>query len=65
MQPWDCTAGILIVREAGGYVTDSTGAAAVVQEGPANDVVAANPILHAKLREVVADGVAAAAGRAA
>lgn len=65
LQPWDCAAGILIVREAGGYVTDSTGAEAVVHDGPDNDVVAANPILHVKLRQSVADGVAAAAGRAA
>ena len=65
LRPWDCAAGILIVREAGGYVTDAAGDEAVVHDGPSNDIVAANPILHPRLREVVAEGVAAAAGRAA
>jgi myo-inositol-1(or 4)-monophosphatase len=66
LKAWDCAAGILVVREAGGYVTDADGAEAVVRDGPAgNDIVAANPVLHPRLREVVADGVAAAAGRAA
>ncbi len=65
LRPWDCAAGILIVREAGGYVTDASGQEAVVHDGPANDIVAANPILHPRLCEVVAEGVAAAAGRAA
>ena len=65
LRPWDCAAGILIVREAGGYVTDAAGREAVVHDGPGNDIVAANPVLHPRLREVVAEGVAAAAGRAA
>ena len=65
LRPWDCAAGILIVREAGGYVTDATGQEAVVHDGPSNDIVAANPLLHPRLCEVVAEGVAAAAGRAA
>jgi fructose-1,6-bisphosphatase/inositol monophosphatase family enzyme len=51
----------LIVREAGGSVTDPAGAAFVLSDDAANDVVAGNPHLQAKLREVVADGVAAAA----
>ena len=65
LKPWDCAAGILIVREAGGYVTDAAGQEAVVRDGPVNDIVAANPMLHPKLREVVAEGIATAAGRAA
>jgi myo-inositol-1(or 4)-monophosphatase len=65
LKPWDCAAGILIVREAGGYVTDAAGREAVVHDGPGNDIVAANPTLHPKLRELVAEGVAAASGRAA
>ncbi len=65
LRPWDCAAGILIVREAGGYVTDATGQEASVHDGPGNDIVAANPVLHPRLCEVVAEGVAAAAGRAA
>jgi len=55
LQPWDLAAGVLLVREAGGFATDPAGAEAIT-----TDVVAANPHLHARLREVVADGVAAA-----
>ena len=59
LKPWDMAAGMLIVREAGGFVTDATGAETVMLEG-ANDVVAANPFMHARLLEAVADGVRAA-----
>ena len=65
LKPWDMAAGMLIVREAGGFVTDAAGREAVVHERAGNDVVAANPHLHPRLLEVVADGVAAAEGRAA
>jgi myo-inositol-1(or 4)-monophosphatase len=54
IKPWDIAAGMLIVREAGGYATDSEGKDLV-----ADTIVAANPHLHAKLLEVVADGLAA------
>lgn len=57
IQPWDIAAGMLIVREAGGYATDSEG-----QDEIANTVVAANPHLHPKLLEVVRDGLAASKG---
>ncbi len=60
LKPWDCAAGLLIVREAGGTVTDPAGAEFVLSDGPDNDVVAGNAFLHPKLRELVADGVAAA-----
>ncbi|MBB5374353.1 inositol monophosphatase family protein [Acidocella aromatica] len=53
--PWDIAAGMLIVREAGGYATDAEG-----KDEIANTVVAANPHLHPKLLEVVQDGLAAA-----
>jgi myo-inositol-1(or 4)-monophosphatase len=56
LKPWDSCAGVLIVREAGGFVTDPDGA-----ENPVSDVVAGNPHLHARLREAVADGIARAA----
>ena len=65
LKPWDMAAGMLIVREAGGFVTDAAGRESVVREGAGHDVVAANPHMHARLLEVVADGVAAAEGRAA
>jgi len=65
LKPWDMAAGMLIVREAGGFVTDAAGREAVMHEAAANDIVTANPALHPRLLEVVADGVAAAEGRAA
>ena len=55
VKPWDIAAGILLVREAGGYVTTPSGGDQI-----ADDLVAANPQLHPKLLEAVADGVAAA-----
>ncbi len=65
LKPWDMAAGLLIVREAGGFVTDPFGAESVLHEATGNDIVAANPHMHARLREVVAEGVSAAEGRAA
>ena len=53
IQSWDMAAGLLIVREAGGYAT-STG-----DEDPrdSGNVVAGNTHLHAKLREAVIQGM--------
>ncbi len=60
IKPWDINAGTLLVREAGGYVTDPQGN----DPRTSLDVVAANPHLHSFLRDAAADGIAAAAGRA-
>ena len=61
LNKWDIAAGIVMVREAGGFVTDPSGGDPYAQ----GMVVAGNPHLHEKLREVVAEGIAAAdAGRA-
>ncbi|WP_297492021.1 inositol monophosphatase family protein [Acidocella sp.] len=57
VKPWDIAAGMLIVREAGGYATDAEG-----RDELANTVVAANTHMHPKLLEVVRDGLAAAKG---
>ena len=65
LKPWDMAAGLLIVREAGGTVTDPSGAESVLHETGGNDIVAGNPHMHAKLREAVAEGVSVAEGRAA
>jgi myo-inositol-1(or 4)-monophosphatase len=59
LKPWDMSAGLLMVREAGGYVTDPHGGDARVS----GDVVAANPYLHPALLAAVADGVAAGEAR--
>jgi myo-inositol-1(or 4)-monophosphatase len=42
--PWDVAAGVLIVEEAGGTVSDFDGGTAAIRRG---DVVAATPCLHA------------------
>ena len=53
LQPWDIAAGILLVREAGGYVTDFKGDQKVLHSG---NVVAANPKLHKQLLDLVTKG---------
>jgi myo-inositol-1(or 4)-monophosphatase len=59
VKPWDVAAGLLIVREAGGYATDTAGGDPRVS----GDVVAANPHIHAQLREIAAGGLAASEAR--
>ncbi|MBU0554528.1 MAG: inositol monophosphatase [Alphaproteobacteria bacterium] len=51
LSPWDVQAGILLVREAGGFVTDFRGGAEVVER---RQVLAANDVLHSKLHKLVA-----------
>jgi myo-inositol-1(or 4)-monophosphatase len=53
IKPWDICAGILLVKEAGGYVTD-VGDSDPMTTG---NIVAGNPHLHAKLREAAAEGM--------
>jgi myo-inositol-1(or 4)-monophosphatase len=50
LAPWDIAAGTLLVREAGGVVTDLTGAPAPVAH---TGVVAGNPRMHAWLLAVL------------
>jgi myo-inositol-1(or 4)-monophosphatase len=50
LAPWDIAAGILLVREAGGVVTDASGAPATVSH---TSIVAGNPSMHAWLFERV------------
>lgn len=54
LKPWDCAAGIVLVKEAGGYVTDPDGN----DPWPHGNIVAGNPNLHGPLREAVAEGIA-------
>jgi len=49
LHQWDIAAGLLIVREAGGYATDPSGG----DPRASGDVVAANPHLHPMLCEAV------------
>jgi myo-inositol-1(or 4)-monophosphatase len=46
LKPWDIAAGIILVREAGGFVSDFRGADAMLKNG---DVVAGNDALHRDL----------------
>ncbi len=54
VQPWDVCAGMLLVREAGGYATDTAGG----DPRETADIVAANPHLHARLLEITAAALA-------
>ncbi|MDB5721613.1 MAG: inositol monophosphatase, partial [Alphaproteobacteria bacterium] len=56
LQPWDIAAGILLVREAGGYVTDYRGADRAFDAG---QVLAANDQIHNKLHRLVAGSLRA------
>ncbi len=53
LKRWDMAAGALLVREAGGFVTDPAGK----DPRDTGDVVAANAHLHATLNEAVIEGV--------
>ncbi|MBS4075242.1 inositol monophosphatase [Ameyamaea chiangmaiensis] len=59
LKPWDCAAGLLLVREAGGYATDPSGAEITALDDSVS-VVAANPAMHPRLRQIVAEAVGAA-----
>jgi len=50
LQPWDMAAGIVIVREAGGFVTDISGRRNMLSTG---GIVAANDSLHGELSSIV------------
>lgn len=51
LAPWDVAAGVLLVREAGGLVTDWEGVDVPVQHGP---IIAGNPHLHPWLLDALA-----------
>ena len=51
IQPWDVAAGALIVREAGGQVTDLAGQRWELDTAP---VLATNGLLHARLCDEIA-----------
>jgi myo-inositol-1(or 4)-monophosphatase len=50
LKPWDVAAGILLVREAGGFVTDFRGGDRVLER---SEFLAANDTLHSKLHKLV------------
>jgi myo-inositol-1(or 4)-monophosphatase len=53
LKRWDMAAGLLLVREAGGFATDPNGK----DPRDTGDVVAANPHLHPTLTDAVIEGI--------
>ena len=51
LHPWDVAAGQLLVREAGGYVTDYRGGDRTIER---SEFLAATDMLHSKLHKLVA-----------
>ncbi|URW76560.1 inositol monophosphatase [Sphingomonas donggukensis] len=51
LKPWDVAAGYLLVKEAGGFITDYRGTDRALEKG---EVLAANDLLHSRLHKLVA-----------
>ena len=47
---WDIAAGLLLVREAGGFVSDFASRDKALESG---EVVAANPAIHGELMKIL------------
>jgi len=50
LNPWDMAAGLLLVREAGGFVTDLSGGRRIFDSG---GILAANPEVHDAMQRVL------------
>jgi len=59
LKPWDIAAGLLMVRESGGYATDLDGAHGLPRSG---DVIAANDHLHTALIQLMREALHLSAG---
>jgi myo-inositol-1(or 4)-monophosphatase len=55
LSPWDFAAGVLMVREAGGYVTDLAGNERTMERG---DIIAGNETMHRDVLTLVRDASA-------
>ena len=53
LSPWDLAAGLVLVREAGGLVTDAQGGKRMLETG---DIVAANAQVHRAMLDLLAQG---------
>ncbi|MGZ9035334.1 MAG: inositol monophosphatase family protein, partial [Rhodospirillales bacterium] len=62
LNPWDVAAGIVLVREAGGFVTDLVGGRRMLHGG---GILAANSALHPELQRLLADAAKAGSGAVA
>ncbi|MCX7864372.1 MAG: inositol monophosphatase, partial [Novosphingobium sp.] len=56
LSPWDTAAGCLLVREAGGFVTDWQGRSLPICDAT---VLAGNDVLHSKLHKILAQALGA------
>lgn len=54
LSPWDTAAGCLMVREAGGFVTDYRGRSPAIAD---RQVIAGNEVLHGRLLKLVAQSL--------
>lgn len=54
LKPWDVSAGVLLVKEAGGFVTDFRGGDRYMER---NEFLASNDSLHSKLHKMVAQSL--------
>ncbi len=54
LSPWDTAAGCLLVREAGGFVTDYRGRSQAIC---AEQVIAGNDPLHSRLHKIIAEAL--------
>lgn len=61
LEPWDVAAGLLLVREAGGAVSDVAGRD---RAGSGAEVLASNSALHGDLRRLVGDAMRSAGASA-
>ena len=61
LRPWDIAAGIVILREAGGYMSDANGKDRILEQGT---IVAGNETIHAKLLKLLKAAGAKAAPEA-
>jgi myo-inositol-1(or 4)-monophosphatase len=52
LSPWDLAAGILLVREAGGFLSDADGGDAIIAKG---HVVAGNETMHRELLRLLSE----------
>jgi myo-inositol-1(or 4)-monophosphatase len=59
LQPWDVAAGVLLVREAGGFVSDFRGGDRAFER---NEFLASNEGLHTKLHRLVGSAVRSVSG---
>jgi myo-inositol-1(or 4)-monophosphatase len=62
LSPWDLAAGSLLVREAGGFVSDLDGGDAIMQKG---NIVAGNETMHRELLRLLQEAETAAGREAA